>query len=400
MVRLQRRLQQSQVLGGLLATVGLCLLAATSQAQDTAQTGAVAGVETPQEENNVALPTSSLSGYMELQYVDPDPGTPVLDFRRFVLLFTHRFSDRIRFVSELEVEHAIVEGAEEKGELELEQAYLDFLIDRRFNIRAGQLLVPLGLINERHEPPVFFGVHRPFVDTFLVPTTWFDIGAGVFGEVGRGWRYRAYVMAPLDANGFSADEGLADSAQQGSEASVRHWAGTGRVEYLGQRDLALGAGVWHGRSTTGALTPGIPVTVAEVDGRGRLARLQWRGELVNVSIPDAGRLNVLRALREGVNPNVASQMLGGYIEAAYPLLPYPAPREVLGFVRYERFDTQHRMPDGFTPLDQFNRSAWIAGVSYYPDPDVAVKVDYTVEHNRSDTVAAPRALSVGLGWWF
>ena len=69
--------------------------------------------------------------------------------------------DRIRFVSRLEVEHAIVEGGEDKGELELEQAYLDFLIDRRFNIRAGQLLVPVGIINERHEPPTFTASSGP-----------------------------------------------------------------------------------------------------------------------------------------------------------------------------------------------------------------------------------------------
>src|SRR4249919_829946 len=88
--------------------------------------------------------SSALSGYMELQLTNPSNGDAVLDFHRFVLLFAHRFSDRIRFVSELEVEHAIVEGGEEKGELELEQAYLDFLIDRRFSVRAGQMLVPVG----------------------------------------------------------------------------------------------------------------------------------------------------------------------------------------------------------------------------------------------------------------
>ena len=126
-----------------------------------------------------------------------------LDFHRFVLLITHRFSDRIRFVSELELEHALVEGLEEAGELELEQAYVDFLLSRRFNVRAGMMLVPVGIINERHEPPVYYGVERPFVDTVIVPTTWFEVGAGVHGELGRGWRYRAYVMSPLNAREFS-----------------------------------------------------------------------------------------------------------------------------------------------------------------------------------------------------
>ena len=341
---------------------------------------------------------------MDVQFNNTENADATLDFRRFVLLFAHRFSDRIRFVSELEVEHAIVEGGEEKGELELEQAYLDFLIDRRFNVRAGQILVPVGLINERHEPPVFHGVQRPFVDTFIIPTTWFDAGAGVFGDFGRGWRYRAYMMAPLDAREFSADEGLAESPQKGSQANVRHWAGTGRLEYLGVRRLALGASFWNGRTATGIPTaselPDPRVTIAEVDGRGRLGSFDLRGEYAHVFIDGARELNRLRALREGSDPNVASEMRGGYLEAAHPLTPFPSPREVVGFVRYERFDTQHKMPEGYLPLSQFNRSAWIFGISYFPDPDVVVKVDYTVGHNQSSVFTVPRAFNVGLGWWF
>jgi len=367
----------------------ISLSALTSEAQST--------------ESSSRSSASALSGYMELQFTKPDVGDPVLDFHRFVLLFAHRFSDRIRFVSELEVEHALVEGGEESGSVELEQAYLDFLLDRRFNIRAGQILVPVGLINERHEPPVFHGVQRPFVDTFIIPTTWFDAGVGVFGEFGRGWRYRVYVMAPLDATQFSADEGLAESAQKGSQSTVRHWAGTGRAEYLGIRRLALGASFWSGRTTSGPLllNPLDPrVTLGEVDARGRLGRLDLRGEFVQVFIDDAGELNRLRRLREGIDPNVASQMLGAYVEAAHPLLPFPAPREVVGFVRYERFNTQHKMPADYLPLEAFNRSAWIFGISYFPDPDVVVKVDYTVGLNRSSVFKAPNSFNVGLGWWF
>jgi len=374
----------------LAATAALlaCLAAPPARAQSTESTDRPAG------------PLSSLSGYMDLQYVNPSNGDAFIDFRRFVLLFAHRFSDRIRFISELEVEHAIVEGGEEKGELELEQAYLDFLVDRRFNVRAGQLLVPVGIINERHEPPVYYGVHRPFVDTFIIPTTWFDVGAGVFGDLGKGWRYRAYVMPPLNAAEFSAGEGLADSSQQGSRSVVRHWAGTGRVEYLGVPRTTLGASIWSGRSATGSLNLDPRVTLIEADGRGRIGRLELRGEYAQVFIDQADELNRLRALREGVDPNIASQMLGFYVEAAHPILPYPSPREVVGFVRYEKFDTQYKMPPGYLPIGAFKGSAWIGGISYFPDPDVVVKVDYTVGGNDSSVVAAPKAFSVGLGWWF
>ena len=149
--------------------------------------------------------TGPLSGYMDFHFNKVDGEHPVLDFHRFVLLMTHSFSPRLRFVGELELEHAFVEGLEEGGELELEQAYLDFLLSRRFNIRAGMMLMPIGIINERHEPPVYYGVERPFVDTVIIPTTWFEVGAGVHGELGRGWRYRAFVTSPLRMN---CDESL------------------------------------------------------------------------------------------------------------------------------------------------------------------------------------------------
>ncbi|PWT79714.1 MAG: hypothetical protein C5B57_13470 [Blastocatellia bacterium] len=343
---------------------------------------------------------SGISGYMEVHFTNPDEGDAVFDFRRFVLLFTHRFSERIRFISELEVEHAVVEGLEEKGEVELEQAYLDFMIDRRFNIRAGQLLVPVGLINERHEPPVFHGVQRPFVDTFIIPTTWFDAGVGAFGQFGHGWRYRVYAMAPLTATEISAEEGLAESPQQGSRAIVRHFASTGRLEYVGIRRLALGTSFWTGKSATDSARLNPRVTIAEADGRGRVGRIDLRGQYAHVFIQDAGELNRLLQVSRGTNPNVASQMLGAYLEAAHPVLFFPSAPEVVGFVRYERFDTQYRMPAGFVPIQQFQRSAWVFGVSYYPDPDVAVKIDYTVERNASSAIKAPRSLNVGLGWWF
>ena len=157
--------------------------------------------------------TGPISGYMDFHFNNAEFQDPVLDFHRFVLLFNHSFSDRVRFVSELELEHAVVSKGTD-GELELEQAYVDFLVRRSFNVRAGMVLAPVGVINERHEPPVFHGVERPSVETVIIPTTWFGAGAGVHGEVGNGFRYRAYAMETLDASGFSADSGLRDGRQK------------------------------------------------------------------------------------------------------------------------------------------------------------------------------------------
>jgi hypothetical protein len=325
----------------------------------------------------------------------------VLDFHRFVLLVTHAFSERLRFVSEVEIEHAFVEGLEEAGELEIEQAYLDFLIRRSFNVRAGVLLVPVGILNERHEPPVFYGVERPLVDTVLVPTTWFEGGAGIHGEVGRGLRYRAYVMAPLDASAFSAEEGLRGGRQKAAEANIGRPALTGRAEWVGTRGLTIGASAWSGRSG-GRFRPrfDVPVHLVEVDGRYARGRIEARAQFVQVSVANVDQLNRTLTLSAGVDPNIAERMRGGYVEAGARLFSSPRSGEFGVFARFESVNTQARMAPGATALPEFDRDQFVVGATYWPEPDVAVKADYTWARSRSTLRTAPNAFSVGLGWWF
>ena len=345
--------------------------------------------------------TTAISGYMDFHFNKPEFTDAQLDFHRFVLLVTHSFSEKIRFVGELELEHALVEGLEEKGELELEQAYVDFLLSRSFNVRAGMLLMPIGIINERHEPPVFYGVERPFNDTVIIPTTWFDVGAGVHGELGRGWRYRAFVVAPLDAAEFNAEEGIREGRQKGSESNIGRPAVTGRLEYVAVRGLTLGASGWSGRSGFQFRpTFDVPVSLAEIDARYARRRLEFRGQFSQVWIDNADRLNEALAIRVGVNPNIARVLRGFYGEAGYRAISHPSIGEVGAFVRYENFDTQFRMPAGYVGLPEFDRDAWVVGATYWPDPDVAVKFDYSIVRNRSTVIQAPNSLNVGLGWWF
>ena len=344
--------------------------------------------------------TGPISGYMDFHFNKVEHQDAIIDFHRFVLLVNHAFTPRIRFVGELELEHAFVEGLEEAGELELEQAYLDFLLRREFNLRAGMLLVPMGIINERHEPPVYHGVERPFVDTVIIPTTWFEPGVGVHGELTRGVRYRGYVMAPLDSLGFSAGEGIREGRQKGSQANVRNAAFAGRVEHVGVRGLVLGASAWRGKSTFSLPTLATTVTIGEVDARYRRQRLELRGQFASVGISDAARLNDAIGRLTGVQPNVAERLQGFYGEASYRVWAGGSPRDLVVFARYENFDTQRRMPDGFLPLEEFDRDAFVFGVTYYPDPDVAIKADYVGQRNQSPVITAPNSFNVGLGWWF
>jgi DtxR family transcriptional regulator, Mn-dependent transcriptional regulator len=367
----------------------LCLLAAPALAQTAAP------APKPQ------APRTNLSGYMDFHFNKPEFEDGRLDFHRFVLLVTHSFSDRIRFVGELELEHAFVEGLEDAGELELEQAYVDFLLTRAFNVRAGMMLMPFGIINERHEPPTYYGVERPFLDTVIIPSTWFEVGAGVHGEIGRGWRYRGFVTAPLNAAEFNAEEGVRNGRQKGAEANIGRPAVTGRLEYVGYRGLTVGASAWSGRSGF-EFRPrfDVPVSVVETDARYSRRRLELRGQFAQVWIDNADLLNQALALRVGVDPNIGRVLRGVSLESGYRVISGASFGDVGAFARYENFDTQFRMPAGYVGLPQFDRDAWVIGANYWPDPDVAVKVDYSVVRSQSTVIRAPNSFNVGLGWWF
>lgn len=344
----------------------------------------------------------TLSGYMEV-HLNKEQDLPTqADLHRFVLMVGHSFTDRVKFWSEVEIEHAFVEGAEESGEVAIEQAYVDLMLHRRFNLRAGMVLMPVGIVNERHEPPTFHGVERTFVDTVIIPTTWRDIGIGAFGELGRGFSYRAYVVPGLDATGFTADEGIAEGRQQGGQADASDPAVTGRVEYRNGGLTAAGS-FWTGGSGFGLIRLDIEtpaVTVGSFDARYRRGRHEARGQWSIVNIDGAGDLNRALQLQSGNSPNIASRLLGAYGELATRVSPDRWMHEVFAFGRYEIFDTQNRMPEGFLPLQELQRSAVVVGATYFPDPDVAFKFDVSREHNKSEGIRGPWRINVGVGWWF
>jgi len=358
---------------------------------------AAAQAPTPTREG---IPT--LSGYMEMHLNKVEDLPTEVDLHRFVLMVGHSFSDRLKFWSEVEIEHAFVEGGEETGEVAVEQAYIDLMINRRVNLRAGMVLVPVGIQNERHEPPTFQGVERTFVDTVIVPTTWRDTGAGLFGELGGGFSYRAFVVPGLNATGFTAEEGIKDGRQQGARADASDPGVTGRLEYRGG-GLTAGASFWRGGSGFGLARLDIEpptVGVASLDARYRRGRHELRGQWSMVNIAGAADLNRALQQQTGINPNVASRLMGAYAEAATRVSPNAWAHEIIVFGRYELFDTQNKMPSGYLPLQQFQRSALVVGATYYPDPDVAFKFDFVQERNKSSVVNAPWRINAGVGWWF
>ena len=190
-----------------------------------------------------------IGGYGEMHFnrVIPENGekTSEIDFHRMVVYLGRQFDANIRFYSEIEIEHSIA-GDGKVGEVAIEQAFVEYqLADESsafgvFGIRAGIVLVPMGIINQWHEPPIFHGVERPKTDTVIIPSTWREGGVGIVGELAEGLRYELYLVGGLDASGFSAATGLRGGRQKVSDAITNSWAITGRVEFEPKLGVVVG----------------------------------------------------------------------------------------------------------------------------------------------------------------
>ena len=148
---------------------------------------------------------TTIGGYGEINYNNYDDGerSDVADLKRFVLFFGHKFSDRVRLYSELEVEHAFIAGGDgTSGEVAMEQAFVQYAFGEATNLRAGLMLIPSGMLNEYHEAPVFNGVERNEVETRIVPSTWRELGLALQGNVLNGLEYNAGIVTAPDASKF------------------------------------------------------------------------------------------------------------------------------------------------------------------------------------------------------
>ncbi|MEO2167728.1 MAG: hypothetical protein ABGY42_06330, partial [bacterium] len=186
----------------------------------------------------------SIGGYGEVVYRQPVKNTEGRvarsDMERLVLYLGYKFNDWIVLNTEIEFEHA---STSKGGSASVEFAYLDFFLHANINARAGLLLMPMGIINEIHEPVSFFGVDRPEVDKRIIPTTWRENGAGIFGEFGDLIDYRIYAIGSLNGAGFSA-KGFRGGRQKGSKALAENWAFVGRTDLKPLGGLILGTSIF------------------------------------------------------------------------------------------------------------------------------------------------------------
>ena len=344
---------------------------------------------------------TTVGGYGELHYNEPDGSRRgMLDLHRFVIFLGHSFNEKLSFHSEIEIEHTKIEaGSTEGGELAIEQAYLDYGIHKNFGVRAGILLPPVGIINLYHEPPTFHGVERPSVDRVIIPATWRESGAGVYGTVSDNFKYQAYVLAGLKAEGFNASNGVRGGRQSAFESNPANPSFTGRLDYSPLLGFQLGASFFVGGSAADEDSIGnATVAMWSADARYDIGDFHLRTVAAIATIGDAEKINA----RFG--NNVADRIYGFYVEGAYNFLPFVCPeseQELFAFARYEKYNTQAKTT-GFTARNQYNRNDVVVGLTYKPTHNTAFKFDYTFFNNEVNSGSSlnTKQLNLGIGYYF
>lgn len=313
---------------------------------------------------------------------EEEEGGDHFDLRRAVIYVGYKFNDRILFNSEVEFEHA-------GEEVEVEFAYLDFLWRPQLNFRAGLVLMPMGFLNELHEPTVFLGANRPDLEQRILPTTWEEGGFGLFGAAGP-FTYRTYIVNGLNAEGFT-DDGLRGGRQGGSEAKAEDLAWVGRLDYTGLPGLLAGGSVYTGKSGQGLETAsgrplGVRTTIAEGHLEWRWRGLEFRTLGVRAELDDVAELN--EALGLDGDESVGEKLRGVYLQLGYDLLAgRAAGKALLPFARWESFNTQDAVPAGFSVNPDTDFEILTLGVSYKPIEQLVLKVDYQNVDNEAGTGA-------------
>lgn len=324
-----------------------------------------------------------------------------LDVHRLVLLMEYRATTKTRFVGELEYEHV--------KEVFVEQAYVQHKLSKGINLKAGLLLIPMGIVNESHEPVNFNGVERPTIDHFIVPTTWREIGIGFTGVLPSiNMKYQAYLV-----NGFkswnggalvSEEKGFRSARQKGAESIVRFPNFSGRIEYFGLANLKAGLSLYHGKTQSSlfksidrendfmlaqADSSVLAISMVGFDVQWTYKNLRATAQYIFTS------MNNTEAYNDFAGTSLGKQMFGFYGELAYTLDLNPGNGNLIPFFRYENYNTSAGMGGN----EDYHFGELIGGLAWKLNKNIVLKADYQFRKNlnSSETVSF---LNSGVGIWF
>jgi hypothetical protein len=346
------------------------------------------------EENSRGTSSTSIGGYGELHYNNLSDGNgntkKEVDFHRFVLFVNHEFNDRIRFFSELEIEHSLVGGGKASkfdgtdfiegknsapGFVELEQAYIQFDLNENTKANAGLFLMPVGILNETHEPDTFYGVERNPVEKNIIPTTWWEAGAMLSGHYGSGFSYDVAITSGLDGG-----TNVRGGRQKVAKATANNLAATGRVKYTGVAGLELAATLQYQDDMT--------QDSSDTVGSATLITTHARWNVGDVTLTGLyGRWDIDVDATASADDKAKDSQDGGYLEASYKVSP-----------KFGVFVRQNEWDNGGTNVAGTSKSQTDIGFNYWPHENVVVKADYQLQSN--DSSAEFDGFNLGIGYQF
>lgn len=340
----------------------------------------------------------TVGAYGEVLYNQPEGDNGELDVQRLVMLLGYQFNDKVQFFTEIEYEHV--------KEVYVEQAFVNYNVADNVNLRAGLMLVPMGIINEFHEPTTFNGTERPGMDNAIVPTTWREIGIGVSGRFNNAsLGYQAYLFngfksTTADGTGLiGGKSGLRGGRQKGAQSTINKPNLSAKLDYYGIPGLRMGLSGYFGRTQAddeidhldGA---DVGISMIGLDARYSYQRFAARGQYIYASLADTEDYNAL------TNSALGSVLSGWYAEASYNLLPMTKEQKLFAFARYEQYDTHADTEGDLVANKAFDRNDITMGLSYHIAPGVVFKGDYQILDNAVEGNEAKNQLNFGVGVWF
>lgn len=335
------------------------------------------------EENSQNTSATTVGGYGELHYNNWSDGNGAgnekkeLDFHRFVLFINHEFNDDIRLFSELEIEHAFTQDTADgsnSGAVELEQAYIQFDISDNTRINAGLFLIPVGILNETHEPDTFYGVERNPIETNIIPTTWWEGGAAVTGNNDSGFSYDIAVTSGLDGG-----TNIRGGRQKVEKATANNLAGTGRVRYTGIAGLDLAATVqYQDDMDQDSSTDVGSAILTQAHARWQISDFTLTGLYAqwDIDVEDTAA----QADKD------ADKQKGYYLEASYKFTP-----------AWGVFARQNVWDNSASSATDTEQTQTDFGINYWPHENVVVKADIQSQNDKGKNLDG---FNLGIGYQF
>lgn len=302
----------------------------------------------------------SIGGYGEMLYTDRDSGAE-LDLYRAIVYLGYRFDENWLFNAEIEWEHV--------NETALEFAYLEYQHSDQLNFRFGHMLVPMGFINQLHEPTTFLSPNRPLLERFVLPTTWHENGVAAYGTLGD-FDYHVALMNGFDAEGFNLESsGLRGGRQQGSEAKADDLAAILRLDWTGVDGLWLGGSIYLGDSGQDSTVADFATTVFEMHAQYEYRGFTSRAVYAAASVEDADQLTTASGTED---------LSGYYFDFGYDVFAdQDTDVSLTPFLRYAAFDLSED-----TAADT-EITRLMLGVAYQPIPQLIFKAAFTQEEQGS-----------------